>query len=241
LEFIGSGKIAKGKVMNSGRIKLVLMMLFIGSVCCCRHTDVVEKTGEGQEQWQWLFNGKDLNGWTFKPGSWVIEDGGVLAAKGGGDIWTKEQFGNFALELEFKISEKANSGVFLRTGDTVKWLHTAIEVQVLDSYGKEEADKHDCGAIFDCLAPSKNMVRKAGRWNHYVITCRDSKIKVVLNGEQVIDMDLDLWTEAHKNPDGTANKFNTAYKDMPRSGHIGLQYHGSAVWYRNIRINPLCE
>jgi hypothetical protein len=52
-------------------------------------------------------------------------------------------------------------------------------------------------------------------------------------------MNLDLWEEAGKNPDGTKNKFNTAYKNMPREGFVGLQYHGQPVWFRNIRIKPL--
>jgi len=56
---------------------------------------------------------------------------------------------------------------------------------------------------------------------------------------QVNDMDLDLWTEAHLNPDGTKNKFNTAYKDMPREGFVGLQNHGQQVQFRNLRIKPL--
>jgi len=71
------------------------------------------------------------------------------------------------------------------------------------------------------------------------ITARANNIYVVMNGEQIIDMDLNLWTEPHKNPDGSTNKFNTAYKDMPRTGHIGFQDHGDPVWYRNIKIKPL--
>ena len=71
------------------------------------------------------------------------------------------------------------------------------------------------------------------------ITAEANKIYVVMNGEEIIDMDLDLWTEPHKNPDGTPNKFNTAYRDMPRVGHIGFQEHGDPVWYRNIKIKPL--
>ena len=78
-----------------------------------------------------------------------------------------------------------------------------------------------------------------GQWNCMVITAKANKIQIVLNGERIIDMDLDKWTEAHKNPDGTRNKFNTAYKDMPRVGHIGFQYHGHPVWYRNIKIKTL--
>jgi len=190
-------------------------------------------------RWQWLFNGQDLAGWQAEPGSWVVAPGGVLYPKGGGDLWTAKRFGNFTLELEFKLAEGTNSGVFLRCGSIENWLHTAIEVQVLDSWGKKDVGKHDCGAIFDCLAPSQNAVRKPGEWNRYSITCRDNKIYVTLNAERIIDMDLNRWTESHKNPDGTANKFNTAYKDMPREGYIGLQYHGRPVWYRNIRIRQL--
>lgn len=187
--------------------------------------------------WHSLMAG-DLSNCIFAPGSWAMEDG-VLAAKGPDDIWTKERYGDFVLDLEFKLDKETNSGVFLRTGDVKEWLHTAIEVQVLDSYGKEAVTREDCGAIFDCLAPSMNAVKPPGQWNHYTITCKGSKITVVLNGHRVIDMDLNRWTQAHKNPDGTPNKFKTAYKDMPRVGFIGLQYHGHPVWYRNLKIRSL--
>ena len=139
------------------------------------------------------------------------------------------------------VAEKTNSGVFFRTADIQDCVQTGIEMQVLDSYGKPEADAHDCGAIYDCLAPSKNAVKPPGEWNHVALTCQGPKINVVLNGEPVIDMNLDRWTEAGKNPDGTPNKFKTAYKDMPRCGRIGFQDHGSAVWYCNVRIKPLAQ
>jgi sugar phosphate isomerase/epimerase len=177
----------------------------------------------------------DLSNCIYKPGSWVMKEG-VLSAEGGDDIWTKERYGDFALDLEFKLARETNSGVFLRTGNVKEWLNTAIEVQVLDSYGTKEVTREDCGAIFDCLAPSMNAVKPAGEWNHYTITCKGSMITVVLNGHRIIAMDLNRWTQAHKNPDGTPNKFNTAYSKMPRVGNIGLQYHGHPVWYRNLKI-----
>jgi hypothetical protein len=71
------------------------------------------------------------------------------------------------------------------------------------------------------------------------VTALASRITVELNGKRVIDMDLDEWTEPHKNPDGSKNKFKYAYKDMARSGYVGFQDHGHAVWYRNVRIKPL--
>jgi sugar phosphate isomerase/epimerase len=183
----------------------------------------------------------DLSNCIYKKGSWAMEDG-VLVRKGGGDIWTKEAFGDFILDLEFKTAKKANSGVFVRTGDIADFVQTGIEVQILDYAGNDSAKSRGaCGAIYHCLAPKKDVVKKTGEWNRYTITCKANRIHVVLNGEQIIDMDLDLWTEAHKNPDGTKNKFRTAFKDMPREGHIGLQDHGDPVWFRNIKIKPLCK
>ena len=183
--------------------------------------------------WRTLLGG-DLEAWRT---NWELEDG-VLIAKPGG-CWSNERFGNFVFDLEFKLAPRTNSGVFLRTDKISNWLHTGIEVQVLDSQGKKKVGKHDCGAIYDCLAPSANAVKEPGEWNHYTITCMDNKIYVVLNGRQIIDMDLNRWTEPHRNPDGTRNKFNNAYKDMAREGHLGLQWHGNPVWYRNIMIKPL--
>jgi len=184
----------------------------------------------------------DLSNCTFKPGSWVMEDG-ALARKGTekdrSDIWTKERYGDFILDLEFMVTDNTNSGIFVRTDNIADPVQTGIEVQVLDSYGKAVPDKHDCGAIYDCLAPAGNMAREPGQWNRCTITCIANKIYVVLNGEQIIDMDLNRWTQPNKNPDDTENKFNTAYKKMPRSGHIGFQDHGHPVWYRNIKVKPL--
>ncbi len=187
-----------------------------------------------------LFN-KDLSNAIYKPGSWVFDADGILTAKGGEghdlDCWTKDRYGNFILDLEFKVAPSTNSGVFLRTGSIQNWINTAMEVQIHES---TDGTLHgQCGAIYDCLSPSKNALKKTGEWNHYVITCLDNKIYVELNGESIIDMDLNLWKEAHKNPDGSPNKFTTAYKDMPREGNIGFQYHGTPIWYKNLKIKPL--
>jgi 3-keto-disaccharide hydrolase len=181
----------------------------------------------------------DLSNFTYKPGAWTVEDG-VLARQGGGDIWTKEQYGNFILDLEFKVDKGTNSGIFIRTGNPKDCVQTGLEIQVYDSYGRDKPGKHDCGAVYDCLAPSKNPIKEAGQWNHMTITANGPIITIVMNGEPIINMNVDLWTEPHKNPqDDSKNKFNNAIKDFPRVGYIGFQDHGKPVWYRNVTIMPL--
>ncbi len=182
---------------------------------------------------------KDLSNGIMPPHGWSFDAAGVLTPgnAGHGDIWTRERYGNFILELDFKVPEKGNSGVFIRTGSIENWINTAIEVQI---HATDDGTKHgQCGAIYDCLSPTKAAGKAPGEWNHYVITCLDNKIYVSLNGEDIIDMDLDQWTERGKNPQGTPNKFSTAYKDMPREGHLGFQYHGNPVWFRNLKIKSL--
>ena len=118
---------------------------------------------------------------------------------------------------------------------------SAIEVQVHET--KDGGKYGMVGALYDLKPPSKNVAKPAGEWNRYTITCNDSRIYLVFNGEQVINVDLDDWTEAHKNPDGTRNKFSTALKDYARSGPIGFQgihgREGQPVWFRNIKIKSL--
>jgi hypothetical protein len=182
---------------------------------------------------------KDLSNAVMEPSAWVFDAEGVLtpAPKGHGDIWTKERYGNFILELDFKVPEKGNSGVFIRTGDIKKWINTAIEIQIHAT--TDGANHGECGAVYNCLSPSKNANKGPNEWNHYVITCLDNKIYINLNGQDIIDMDLNKWTEAGKNPDGTPNKFKTAYKDMPRVGNLGFQYHGNPVWFKNLKVKSL--
>jgi hypothetical protein len=111
-------------------------------------------------------------------------------------------------------------------------------MQVLDSHGKKEPGKHDCGALYDIREPSANAVKPAGEWNRFRITAIGPRIEVILNGVRVVRVDLDRWTEAHRNPDGTRNKFNRPYAELDREGHIGFQDHGNPVCYRNLAIKP---
>jgi len=196
-----------------------------------------------------LFNGKDLTGWRMGPDqSWAVENGVITLKRANYDakehnldyLWAEQPYGNFIVELEVRFEEKANSGIYLRTSDTKNPVPTGIEVQVINSYGNPGLHvRSTAGAIYDCKMPSKNAVKPPGEWNKYQITCSGSRIQVVLNGEPVVDLDLDQWNEAGKNPNGTKNKFPVALKHFARRGHLGFQDHGQPVWYRNVRIKEL--
>jgi hypothetical protein len=185
-----------------------------------------------------LFNGTDFAGWQTAKGEpvtkgWVVKDGAMAREAAGGDIWTKDRYGDFKLELEFKTA--GNSGVFIRTDKPTDNVQTGIEVQV-DKPGAP--GKHSVGALYDLVAPTKDNTKKDD-WNTMTVTAKGSVITVEVNGEKVNEIDLDKWTEGGKNPDGSKNKFKTALKDFKREGHIGLQEHGANVSYRNVRITPL--
>jgi len=194
---------------------------------------------EKDDGWRELLDGKTLAGWDNGSGKppgagWVVEDGALVRKDRAGYLWTKERFGDFVLDLEFKT--EGNSGVFIRTDNLKDPVQTGIEIQVYTPV--KSPTKGSCGSFYNCQAPTKEMC-KAGEWNRMTITAADNKLAVTLNGEKIIDADLNRWTEARKNPDGTKNKFRTALKDFKREGHIGLQDHGAWVAYRNVRIKPL--
>ncbi len=191
-----------------------------------------------EDGWKSLIDGQSTAGWTNAAGAaanagWVVKDGALSADKGAGDIWTKDTYGDFVLEVEFKTT--GNSGIFIRTGNPKDNVQTGIEIQVENPGGP---DKHSVGALYDLVPPTKCNAKKDD-WNKAKITAQGSKITVEINGEKVNEMDVDKWTTAGQNPDGSKNKYARAVKDFPRNGHIGFQDHGHAVSYRNVRIKPL--
>jgi len=179
-----------------------------------------------------MFNSRDITGWKTT-GNWVVEEGSdvTLKPRKGESGWkryndyiaTERQYGDFILDLEFKFEKAGNSGVFLRVGDLKDHVNSGMEVQILDTHGKEKVGHHDCGGVIKTRAPSKNMVKPAGEWNRYTITMKGYHLTVILNGEQIIDLDLST----------------SAMKDRPAKGHITLQDEGKPIWYRNVRIKEL--
>ena len=212
------------------RLMLALALLTAGDN---ELTDQEKKDG-----WILLFDGKSPEGWqNLKPAN--IEADGINPFKSGNYVtYAKDRYADFVLACDFKLSKGCNSGIFIRTGDAKDPVQTGIEIQVFDSKN-EKPSKHDAGAIYDLVAPTKNAVKPPGEWNHIEITCDKNKISVVLNGEAVSSIDLDQYPEAGKSADGTKNKFTKALKDFPREGLLGFQDHGQPCWYKNVKIKKL--
>ena len=199
-----------------------------------------------------LFNGRDLTGWEDhkNPHLWTVEDGMIVGISEAGkmsNLSTQAQYGDFELRLEYNADAKVNSGVFLRVSDLDDEVHTGLEIQILDTYGKElPLDRGDSGALYDMIAPSANALKPAGGWNQMRMRCDGPQVAVELNGVQVVDADLDLFDTPGQNPDGSSNKFKYAWKTMPRAGHIGLQTHAGMgglsdvkIRFRNLVVQPL--
>ena len=209
------------------------------------------RLADEEEGWVTLFNGEDLDGWQTGPdNAWVVKDGALTIDRemDGREhnqdyLWTEEPYGDFMLDLEFKVEEGSNSGVFIRTSDIQDPVYTGFEVQVSGIYGWLYGVSKNLtpGALYDAITPTRNAVRPLGEWNKMRVTFEKSVIDVELNGEHIVHGDLARWTTPNQNPDGSPNKFGRALAEFARSGYIGLQDHGRPVWYRNIRIKRLDE
>ena len=191
--------------------------------------------------WPELFK-PDLSNAVFTEGIWTVEDG-VLTASKDEAIWTKRDYDNFVLDLEFKTASGTNSGVVVYCSDMENWIPNSVEIQIADDFAEKWAKSPktwQCGAIFGHLAPSKSMVKKPGQWNRFTITCMDQKIGIALNGQRVASMDMSLWTSAKTNPDGSEIPpwLNKPLSKHPTKGRIGLQgkHAGAPIWFRNIKI-----
>ena len=146
-----------------------------------------------------LFNGRDLTGWEDhkNPHLWTVMDGMIVGTSEAGkmsNLSTQTQYGDFELTFEYNADAKVNSGVFLRVSDLDDEVHTGLEIQILDTYGKEPPlEKGDSGALYDMIAPSTNPLSPAGEWNRMRLRCEGPRVEVELNGVLVVEADLDLF------------------------------------------------
>lgn len=191
-----------------------------------------------------LFNGQDLTGWERvggNAGSWNADDG-LLYTEGDGEEWekgsgggwlsTKEMYDNFKLELEYRLPEGGNSGVFLRAPHEGDPAFQGIEIQLLDDYSDQYANLEPwqyTGSIYDVKAPSKRVSKKAGQWQKMEIVADGPELKVTLNGQLIINTSLVNFM----------NKVTEHPGLKRRKGYIGLQNHNSRVEFKNINITEI--
>jgi hypothetical protein len=192
-----------------------------------------------------LFDGKDLSKWRNGNGGaagWkLVEDGAMEVVKGAGDIWTRDEFGDCQLHLEWRSPTeikgngqgRANSGLFLMG---------RYEVQILDNYDNPTYPDGTAGGVYGQMPPLVNACRKPGEWNTYDVIwtaprfednklVSPARITIIFNGMVV--------QNAYELTGDTPHRQNGTYKPHAPVGPIRLQDHGDPVRFRNIWIRPL--
>jgi hypothetical protein len=189
-----------------------------------------------------LFDGKSLSGWTTvgqRGEGYGVKDGVLYCAKGGGGkLITDKQYGNFVLRFDFKMPEEgSNNGLGIRTPREGDAAYQGIELQILDEkaalagkWGKlKETQYH--GSVYDVIAAKRGAMKPAGQWNVQEVTVNGRQVKVVLNGQTILDANLDTVKdpEVLKKHPGLART----------NGHIAFLGHNDYIEFRNIRIKEL--
>lgn len=196
-----------------------------------------EETEESRPVFGALFNGKNLDGWQIigTPDTWGVEDG-ILYTDGDGSGWlsTVNIYDDFVIELEYRVPEGGNSGLFIRAPKEGNPAHEGLEIQILDDYAERYADLQPdqyTGSIYFEQAPSKRVTKQAGEWQSMKVRAEGHEIQVTLNGELIVNTTLINYMYNVLNHPGL----------LKRSGFIGLQNHGDRVDFRNITIRSLNE
>jgi len=210
---------------------------------------------DDETAWIPLFDGKSLDGWHGfnKVGpvdNWVVEDG-LLTCLGktggadiGGDIVTDQEFDNFELEWEWKISPGGNGGLMYHVVESPKYkapYETGPEYQLIDDIGfpgtLEEWQKAGANYAMNPADTAKKRLKPVGEWNLSKIVYDNGHVEHWLNGQKIVEFEegTDEWNNERK---------TGKWKDYPdykivNKGKIALQDHGDRTWYRNIRIREL--
>jgi hypothetical protein len=208
---------------------------------------------EQKAGWRLLFDGRSTAGWRgYKSktvsASWRVENGSLLSRRvrgqSSGDLITVDQFDDFELLLQWKMTKGNNSGVIYRATEQHDQVwQSGPEYQILDNAGHLDGLNKlaSAGACYAVFAPSKDATRPLGQWNQTRILAQGKHIEHWLNGEKLLeyDIDSDRW-QAHVK---TSKFFPTAYGQgnwgQATKGHIGLQDYGGAIEFRNIKIRPM--
>lgn len=210
-----------------------------------------------KSEWEILFDGSSLDKWKeFQndaiSNAWKI-DGDALVytppaegeEKVNHDLVTKDEFTDFVLSLDWKISEAGNSGVFWGVNEDEKFgtgYQTGPEIQILDNDKHPDAKvgtTHQAGALYDMVSPAKDVTKPIGEWNTMVITInhKENKGSVTMNGTEMVSFPV-----ANSEWDAMVSKSKFAGWEgfgKFKTGKIGLQDHGNVVAFKNIKIKQL--
>ncbi len=219
----------------------------------CKQADNKLTTQEAEEGWVLLFDGESLDGWRDYHGEgiaspWKAEKGSLTALGQGSDstgyIVSENQYENFILTFDWKISEGGNSGILYHVVERPEYkvpYVTGPEYQVIDDIGfpeeLEEWQKAGADYAMYVCDNDKKQVKKAGSWNTSKIVFDNGHVEHWLNGEKVLEFEAwtDDWFERK-----SSGKWDFAPEyGLARSGHLALQDHGSRVWYKNMKLKEL--
>jgi hypothetical protein len=205
---------------------------------------------EKADGWKLLFDGKDTTGWRayahedFPKEGWVIEDGCLKNEHGvhGGDLVTTQQFTEFDLKFEWRISPGGNSGVkYLVKEGTSGKAGVGFEYQVLDDEKNEDAQNgpnRQAGALYALIAPSDaKHLRPVGEFNEGEIMVRGNQVEQWLNGAKIVE--CELGSTALKEAIAKSKFAKITWFGQKRPTVILLQDHGDTVWFRNLKIKEL--
>jgi hypothetical protein len=184
-----------------------------------------------------LFDGKTLAGWTGSTQGYVVEDGAIVCLPDkGGNLYTEKEYGNFVFRFEFQLTAGANNGIGIRTAPKGDPAYVGMEIQVLDDTSdkyKNIAPYQHHGSVYGVVAAKTGFLKPVGEWNTEEITCDGRNIKIVLNGETIVEANLDE-ASTPKTIDGNAHPGLKNEK-----GFICFCGHGAKVAFRNLRIKTL--
>lgn len=204
-------------------------------------TVVGQPNGKG---WKNLF-GNNLSKAIYDKAIWK-DSSGIITASKDDAIWSFDEYDDFILDLDFQTADGTNSGVIVHATDIVEWIPNSVEIQIADDYSKQwsKADPTwQCAAIFGRKPATNKSLKPAGEWNHYTITCKGKMISIVLNGTLVNECNMNDFTSATKNPDGSSvpSWLKNPMSTLTLRGHIGLQgkHAGAPIYFKNVRVFKL--
>jgi hypothetical protein len=191
-----------------------------------------------------VFNGKDLTGWTYggskerpvKEGKgYQVEDGVLFCtANDGGMLFTEKEYGDFVFSFDFKLEANSNNGIGIRSPLQGDPAYVGMEIQVLDDSGSDYTNLRPAqyhGSIYDVVPAKRGSQKPVGQWNHEEITAQGRHVTVKLNGNTIVDANLD---------DVKDEKVLKRHPGLARTrGHIGLLGHGARVEFRNMKVKEL--